>query len=308
VSRPHLPTHLLVIDDDISIRELLVEYLATRGYRVDGTSDGRIALELMRSTSYDLVLTDFQVPHRDGLDILRVARQMSPPVPTILMTGYGTVDTAVSALKEGAADFMLKPFKLRRIHEAIQQALERARQSKADSQLMSTMALYDYAESVRDRWQLRLLYEQIAGRAAQLLECSEAAVALPTAQGDWELIHPRVENGQASLLEHLDLPDLIEALHEDGGEGLVEDDPLRFYPDLPTNAASAAWLAAQPFRVDLGPASSSLGGMLVVAAREGDAWRPSVDLRQLARLATLAGNVASRVQLIDPAGTPEPTG
>jgi FixJ family two-component response regulator len=306
VSRPHLPTHLLVIDDDISIRELLVEYLATRGYRVDGTSDGRIALELMRSTTYDLVLTDFQVPHRDGLDILRVARQMSPPVPTILMTGYGTVDTAVSALKEGAADFLLKPFKLRRIHDAIQQALERARQRKADSQLMSTMALYDFAESVRDRWQLRLLYEQIAGRAAHAMECTEAAVALSDHQGSWELIRPRAENGQPSLFEHLDLPDLVEALDSD--EGLIEDHPQRFYPNLPPNAAAAAWLAAQPFRVDLAPGVSRLGGLLVVAAHENDAWGPGADLRQLARLATLAGNVASRVQLLDPAGAPDPAG
>ncbi len=305
MSRPHLPTHLLVIDDDISIRELLVEYLATRGYRVDGTSDGRIALELMRGGQYDLVLTDFQVPHRDGLDILRVARQMSPPLPTILMTGYGTVDTAVSALKEGAADFLLKPFRLKRVHEAIQQALERARQTKADARLMSTMSLYDFAESVRDRWQLRLLYEQIATRAATDLDRAEAAIAVRPAHGRWELIQPTISGRSASLLTHLDIQGLLEALEAD--QTLIDDEPGRFYPVLPTNAVAAGWLAARAFHLDLGPGRSRLAGMLVVAADESDVWADDADLQPMARFATLAGNVTTRVHLLDPSGTPEPS-
>lgn len=301
MSRPHLPTHLLVIDDDVSIRELLVEYLATRGFRVDGTSDGRIALELMRGGQYDLVLTDFQVPHRDGLDILRVARQMSPPLPTILMTGYGTVDTAVSALKEGAADFLLKPFRLKRVHDVIQQALERARQSKADGRLMSTVSLYDFAETVRDRWQLRLLYEQIATRAAADLDRAEGAVAVSDGHGGWELVQPRPDPRQASLLSHLDVPDLLEVL--ESHETLIDDEPAHLFPQLPTNAKSAAWLAARGFTIDLGPSSSRLGGVLIVAADQADTWATDTDLQPLARYATLAGNVTTRVHLLDPAPT-----
>ena len=306
MSRPHLPTHLLVIDDDVSIRELLVEYLATRGYRVDGTSDGRIALELMRSTRYDLVLTDFQVPHRDGLDILRVARQLSPPLPTILMTGYGTVDTAVAALKEGAADFVLKPFRLKRIHEAIQQALERDRQSQADGRLMSTVALYDFAESVRDRWQLRLLYEQIATRTADALEHATAAVVTRSPAGAWELIHSQAADSDPDLLAHLDLPNLLEALADE--HTLVDEEPSCRFPDLPLGRPAASWLAARSFRVDLGPDHSQLAGAVVVAADAGASWSSSLSLQPLARFATLAGNVTTRVQLLDPRDVAEPNG
>ncbi len=298
MSRPHLPTHLLVVDDDVSIRELLVEYLATRGYRVDGTSDGRIALELLRSTRYDLVLTDFQVPHRDGLDILRVARQLSPPLPTILMTGYGTVDTAVAALKEGAADFVLKPFRLKRIHEAIQHALERARQNQADGLLLSTVALFDFAESVRDRWQLRLLYEQIAARTVDAIDHVTAAVAVRDPAGDWELVHSQGEHADPSLLAGLDLPALLAALTEE--HTLVDDEPSHLFPDLPPGRPAASWLAARPFRVDLGPVHSELGGAIVVAADDGASWSSSLGLQPLARFATLAGNVTSRVRLLDP--------
>ena len=298
MSRPHLPTHLLVIDDDVSIKELLVEYLATRGYRVDGTSDGRIALELMRSTSYDLVLTDYQVPHRDGLDILRVARQMSPPLPTILMTGYGTVDTAVAALKEGAADFLLKPFRLKRVHEAIQQALERARQSQADGRLMSTVALFDFSATVRDRWQLRLLYEQIATRISQDLERSAAAVAVPGSNGDWELIHSQASGTDPGLLQHLDVPTLLDEL--DGEHTFVDDEPTRLFPALPPGRPAASWLAARPFHADLGPHRSTLAGLLILAADADDTWGSDLNLGPMARYATLAANVSSRVHLLDP--------
>ncbi len=302
MSRPHLPTHLLVIDDDVAIRELLVEYLATRGYRVDGTSDGRIALELMRAGSYDLVLTDFQVPHRDGLDILRVARQMSPPLPTILMTGYGTVDTAVAALKEGAADFLLKPFKLKRVHDAIQQALERARQHEADGRLMSTVALFDFAGSVRDRWQLRLLYEQIASRLATDLDLTEAGVAVRDAAGRWEIISPMLPGGASSMLAHLDLAALAAAAGH--AATLVDAEPAGPYPALPPNARSAAWLAARCFHIDRAPGDTELAGMLILAADQTHGWGAHVDLQPLTRFATLAGNVTSRVHLLDPSGAP----
>jgi FixJ family two-component response regulator len=299
VSRPHQPIHLLVIDDDVSVRELLVEYLATRGYRVDGTSDGRIALELMRSSRYDLVLTDYQIPHRDGLDILRVARQMSPPMPTILMTGYGTVDTAVAALKEGASDFLLKPFKLKGIHQAIQQALERARQSQADARLMSTVSLYDFAGSVRDRWQLMLLFRQIATRLATELERCEAGLVVRTSKGTgWERISSRSDPDLTPLFDHLDAEQLFDELQPD--QTTVDDEPSHRFPELPEGASAPTWLAARSFAISLGGGESQLAGAVVAFAHEADPWATELCQQSLARFASLAGNVATRVHLLDP--------
>jgi DNA-binding response OmpR family regulator len=298
VSRPHLPTHLLVIDDDVSIRELLVEYLATRGYRVDGTSDGRIALELMRSNSYDLVLTDYQVPHRDGLDILRVARQASPPLPTIMMTGYGTVETAVYALKEGAADFILKPFKLKRIHEAIQQALDKARQIKADSRLVSTLSLYDFAGTVRDPWQLELLYRQVASRILAEIERGECAVLAIPSSGEPTLLGAVATDDHPSLLAHLDHQALIDALQDE--PVLVDDDPRRFFPTLPLGSPEPTWLAARTFHADLSPGASRLAGALLVTADDAAGWNSDFNIQPLNRLAILVGNVVSRVEHLQP--------
>ncbi len=301
MSRPHQPTHLLVVDDDVSIKELLVEYLATRGFRVDGTSDGRVALELMRSASYDLVLTDFQVPHVDGLDILRVARQRTPPLPTILTTGYGTVEAAVSALKEGAADFLLKPFRLKGVYEAIQQALDRARQIRADGRLTSIVALYDYAGTVRNRWHLNLLYEQLATRTMTELECSDAGLWVSDPQtGSWESFTPtdRDDAEEPRLLRHLDLPALLAALEPD--VTLQAEDPTRFFEDADDDTAIPGWLAARSFQVDLGDGEPRLAGVLVAADDVGASSQTNGGLQPLSRYATLAGNTLSRVQLLDP--------
>lgn len=304
MSRPHLPTHLLVIDDDVSIRELLVEYLATRGYRVDGTSDGRIAIELMRSNSYDLVLTDYQVPHRDGLEILRVARQASPPLPTIMMTGYGTVETAVAALKEGAADFILKPFRLKRIHEAIQQALDRSRQNQADGRLASTVALFDFAGTVRDPWQLQVLYRQIAARMLAEVERGEGAVIACTPGEAPALVGVQATEDHPSLLAHLDLPSLLDLLEI--GQTLVDDEPVHLFPALPAGSPAPCWLTARPFQVELGPTHTRLGGALVVVTDELEGPCTDCNVQPLTRLATLAGNVASRVHMLS-APAPDPS-
>jgi len=308
VSTPRKPTNLLVIDDDSSIRELLVEYLATRGYQVNAAADGRIALELMQTTRFNLVLTDYQVPHLDGLDLLRVARQMDPPVPTILMTGYGSVDTAVAALKEGAADFLLKPFRLKRIHEAIQLALERARQHEADARLVSTVALFDFASTVRSRWQLRLLFSQVGART--MAEADGSAAALYVEDGDteaWELHLPSGgDNSEVpDELQDLDLEQLSAALGPN--LTLVDDHPSKFYPSTQSQApgrARPAWLAARAIMLDSpGEESRMVGALVVIQATTGE--RPDDRLSQcMTRYASLVGNTVTRVALLDPSVTP----
>lgn len=299
--RPHKPIHLLIIDDDVSIKELLVEYLATRGFRVDGTSDGRVALELMRSGGYDLILTDYQVPHVDGLDILRVARQMSPPLPTILMTGYGTVETAVSALKDGAADFLLKPFRLKVVYESIQQALERDRQHRADGQLASVVALYDFAGTVRNRWHLNVLHKQIATRMVDELHCHAAVVVAEAPDtGAWETFAPGdYDDGELpDLLQHLYVPALLDAVEPE--QTLLTDEPERLFSSAPPGARLPAWVAARPFLLDPGNGEASVAGVLVAAWEIGEAIDTNGGLQPLVRYATLAGNALSRVQQLDP--------
>ncbi|MFH1469888.1 MAG: response regulator [Pseudomonadota bacterium] len=305
MSNLHQPVSLLIVDDDISIRELLVEYLSTRGYRVEGTSDGRVAMELVRTGPYDCVITDYQIPHVDGLTILRAARQLSPPLPTILMTGYGTVETAVAALKDGAADFLLKPFRLRRMHEAIVHALERSRQTRADNRLASTVALYDFAATARTRWHLRPLYDQIAARLQGDITCD--AVMLLTESmdtGSWEACGAEGSGdaGEPALLAGLHGPSLAAALEP--GCSLIADNPERFFQSATEGMQLPRWLAARALVLELpGEAPRTFGAAIIAGVGERAA-ETEAGLPSLVRWANLASATTSRVWALEAAIAP----
>ena len=155
---------VLVVDDEESNRSALERILLREGWSVGLACDGREALEKLRSDrargeETGVLLTDVKMPGMHGLDLLRAAKQLAPDVQVILMTAYGTVETAVEAMKEGAYDFVTKPLKRADVVASIQKALDRA-------ELL--------AENRRLRDQLR---EQSAGsgdRAAEMIGQSAA--------------------------------------------------------------------------------------------------------------------------------------
>ncbi|MGV8078667.1 MAG: sigma-54-dependent transcriptional regulator [Syntrophales bacterium] len=105
-------THVLVVDDDASMRDALSESLEICGFEVDTAEDGAVALKMFAEGKYDVVVTDMRMPRVGGMDVLREIKRRSPGTPVILATAYGTVNTAVEAMKEGASEFIMKPFTL----------------------------------------------------------------------------------------------------------------------------------------------------------------------------------------------------
>ena len=101
---------LLVVDDEQPQREMLAGILERAGFEVMTAADGARALELLGQEGYDLLLTDQRMPNMDGLALLEQAQRLEPRLPVVLMTAYGTVSTAVEAMKRGAADYLTKPF------------------------------------------------------------------------------------------------------------------------------------------------------------------------------------------------------
>lgn len=116
---------LLVVDDDESNLEGLEGVFAKEGYRVLMARGGKEALERVRSEHVDVVLTDLMMPDMDGLDLLKSIKTVSPETEVILMTAYGTVARAVEAMKEGAYDFVTKPFKRIQIVKGVRRAMEK---------------------------------------------------------------------------------------------------------------------------------------------------------------------------------------
>jgi two-component system, NtrC family, response regulator HydG len=116
---------LLVADDDPAVRESLERALAREGYAVVVAPDGRAALERLEAGGIDLVLSDLRMPGMSGLELLPRAKAIAPDVDFIMLTAFGTVEEAVKAMKEGATDFLTKPFQRAQLIKVVRQALER---------------------------------------------------------------------------------------------------------------------------------------------------------------------------------------
>jgi heterodisulfide reductase subunit A len=101
---------ILVVDDELVVRDSLKEWLADEGFLVDMAESGTSALEKMGQHAYHLMLLDIKMPGMDGVEALKRAKEMHPALPVVMMTAYGTVETAVEAMKIGALDYLMKPF------------------------------------------------------------------------------------------------------------------------------------------------------------------------------------------------------
>lgn len=115
---------LLIVDDDAANLASLARIFEREGLEVLTASDGKAALEVLRSRPVQVVLSDLMMPQLNGIELLRAIRAVSPDTEVILMTAFGTVETAVEAMKEGAWDFVTKPFKRIQIVRAIKRALD----------------------------------------------------------------------------------------------------------------------------------------------------------------------------------------
>jgi two-component system response regulator PilR (NtrC family) len=116
---------ILVADDEQSMREFLGILLRKEGYAVTQAKGGREALDALDREIFDLVITDVRMPHVGGMDVLKRAKEVSPQTPVLMITAYSSTEAAVAAMKEGAFDYLTKPFKVDEIKLVIRNALER---------------------------------------------------------------------------------------------------------------------------------------------------------------------------------------
>ncbi len=116
---------ILIVDDDRSLREFLEIFFAKEGFRVFTAGDGEEALKLLEKTSVDLVLADIRMPKVDGLKFLKLLRRKGLKLPIIMITAYASLDSAVEAKKEGAFDYVSKPFKLDELRALVNKALRK---------------------------------------------------------------------------------------------------------------------------------------------------------------------------------------
>jgi two-component system NtrC family response regulator len=153
---------ILVVDDDDSLRRVLEVQLQQLGYRVNTAKNGEAALSLLRETSHDLVLTDLRMPGLSGLDLLKHIRSAHPETVVIILTAYGTVDTAVEAMRVGAYDYVTKPVHREALELIIGRALEH-------------LNLLEEIRNLRASLDKKYGFENIIGRSDVLLSVLDVA-------------------------------------------------------------------------------------------------------------------------------------
>ena len=126
---------LLIVDDESAQMRALCDTLGLEGYATHGFSSARKALTELRSGEFDLLLTDLMMPEMDGITLINAAREIDSNLGAIVMTGHGTIDTAVQAMQTGALDYLLKPFKLNVILPVIARALDVQRLRRENAEL-----------------------------------------------------------------------------------------------------------------------------------------------------------------------------
>ncbi len=116
---------ILIVDDELSIRKSLSILLGKEGYRIDEVSNGKEAIEKINAETYDMVITDLKMEPVDGIDVLKKSKALSQATEVMVMTGYGTIESGVEAMKLGAYDYITKPFQNDDIIQKVNRALER---------------------------------------------------------------------------------------------------------------------------------------------------------------------------------------
>lgn len=134
---------VLIAEDEAHLGTILETFLNGKGYHVTTVRDGRAALQCLRSESFDVALLDIVMPEMDGLEVLRHVREESMPPEVIIITGNGTIETAISAIRLGAYDYLSKPYRMAEIDVLVRRAWEKRQLSKENVQLRTRLQHVD---------------------------------------------------------------------------------------------------------------------------------------------------------------------
>lgn len=193
----HAQSHILVVDDENSLRELLVIMLQREGYRVDEAVNGLEALSKISENPYDLIVSDIQMPKMNGIELLRELRQREIEVTVMMITAFSSTEEAVEAMKLGAYDYITKPFKNDEIRLAIKNALERTQLQAENRQLKQQLGeRFSFKQLIGNSPAMKEmieLLERVAPSQANVLICGESGTGKELVAKALHLNSPRKE-------------------------------------------------------------------------------------------------------------------
>lgn len=190
VSRPADVPRILVVDDEPVIREVLSDLLLSEGYQVQTAENGAVALQELMQAPYNLVLTDLKMPVMGGEELLAKMAENRIKKIVIVLTAFATVETAIQTMKNGAYDYVMKPFKIDEITLIVRRALEKERLERENIQLKEAQRLYEISEAMSSTLALDRLLDIIIQSAKSELEAD--VVGLVLRDGEDEKWHTKI--------------------------------------------------------------------------------------------------------------------
>ncbi len=197
-SHPAETPHVLVVDDEKVIREILADFLTLEGFRVTTAADGVGALEQLDAEQFNMVISDLKMPNMGGLELLEQIQANHENVLTVIMTGFGTVETAIEAMKKGAYDYILKPFKVEEVVHIVHRGMEKQRLISENIRLKEIISLHELSEELQATLSMGDVLISTLSAAIHNFSCDFAGIYLrDSSTGEWRL---------ASHMMHPDAP------------------------------------------------------------------------------------------------------
>lgn len=194
-----LSGNILIIDDERSIRKTLNEILSYEGFKIDEAVDGEEGLKMFAEKAYDVVLCDIKMPKKDGLEFLVKAAEINADVPVIMISGHGTIETAVDAVKKGAYDYIAKPPDLNRLLITIRNALDKNSLSKEAKVLRKKITgVQEMIGESEGMQKIKDTIEKVAPTDARVLITGENGVGKELV-ARW--LHEKSKRAEQSLIE-----------------------------------------------------------------------------------------------------------
>ncbi len=225
--------YILVLDDEVGVTRLCERFLVRAGYQVITTNYPQEGATLLEDQEIDLLLVDIRMPETDGFQMLKLARQYQPNIAVVIMTGYGTVETALESLHQGADGMLLKPFSGAELIQSVEQALRDRQRESEMLRLQALRPLFDISEKLFAEKSPQELRVRLIEIVAEHFLCSHVGFYRRAANSErWQLLAEQgkkfnfdphwpdpwcfLEGASSHTLEEINYPELAEILTDNG--------------------------------------------------------------------------------------------
>lgn len=191
---------ILVAEDEEDILQICIRLLESQDYQVTAVKDGRLALEAARRERFDLLLTDLKMPRLDGLETARRIKELYPEIVCVVMTGFGTMETAIRALQLGVDEFLVKPFTPNMLTTAVAKAMEKVRLRRENIRLRALIPLFELSKTFMSTVATGQLLRRVLEIAQQETRADKAALILLSKNDRPLAVHVREDSDIEAML------------------------------------------------------------------------------------------------------------